>query len=78
MTDLPAAIRKAMGAMTQADLARRCQVSCPTVTNWLNGKRTPNYRRLQDIADACNVPILRLVTAAVATGRRAHREKGAA
>ena len=73
MSELASAIRRAMGLMSQADLARRCGVSPPTVTNWLAGKRTPSYVRLQAIADACGVSMERLVKAAVVTGKAVSR-----
>lgn len=69
MTDLSDAIRRAMGTMTQAELARRCAVTDATVSNWLAGRRCPSIGRLASIAAACGVPVAQLMESRPITAR---------
>lgn len=64
MTDLPAAIRRAMGLMTQKELARRCGVSPVTISLWLHGKRRPSLEAMKVLSTVTGVSLVRLVEAA--------------
>lgn len=39
-------------AISQAELARRCQVSRATVAGWVSGKKRPKGTRLPEVAGA--------------------------
>jgi len=42
--------------MTQADLARELGVSQPTVSDWVNGKKTPGRDNLSRVQDVLGIP----------------------
>lgn len=47
--------------LTQTELAERLQTSQSSITSWENGRREPDFRTIQRLADFFNVPITALL-----------------
>lgn len=46
---------------SRTELARRVDVTITTVSNWLNGEAMPGMRKIQEIANVFDIPLIDLI-----------------